>query len=98
MERKEAQSIGDVLRMAFQENCMQERLDERKAINVWPEIVGRQLAEQCLRPTVSGGIMTIGVKNAALRHELTMSRTRLISAVNRFLGKEVISGMRFTSA
>lgn len=77
---------------------MQERLDERKAIYVWPEIVGPQLASQCLTPTVNGGIMTIGVRNAALRHELTMSRTRLTSAVNRYLGKEVISDMRFTSA
>jgi len=26
MERKESQSIGDILRLAFQDNCMQDRL------------------------------------------------------------------------
>lgn len=52
MERKESQSIGDVLRIAFQENCMQDRLDEMKAINLWPAVIGMENAAACRRPTV----------------------------------------------
>jgi hypothetical protein len=97
MERKESQSIGDILRLAFQENCMQDRLDERRAVEMWGNVVGTALAVQCRRPDVANGVMTVGVANAALRHELTMSRTKLLNEINRQLGKDVISNIRFVS-
>lgn len=97
MERKESQSIGDILRMAFQENCMQERLDECKAAEIWPEVVGSFISGLCGRPSVKGGVMTVGVPDAPLRHELTMTRSRIIRAINTRLGKEVVSDIRFIS-
>lgn len=97
MERKQSQSIGDVLRLAFQDNCMQDRLDERKAIEIWPAIVGPELASQCIRPTVKDGVMTVGVRNASLRHELTMNRSRLCDAINSALGRVIIDNVRFTA-
>lgn len=97
MERSESQSIGDILRLAFQDNCMQDRLDECKASDCWHIIVGPHIASQCRRPFVKAGLMTVGVPNAALRHELLMSRSRLARAINSYLGKEVVADIRFTS-
>lgn len=97
MERKESQSIGEVLRLAFQDNCMQDRLDERKAIEAWAIIVGPELAAQCMRPTVRDALMTIGVRNASLRHELTMNRSQLCRAINSRLGRKIIDDIRFTA-
>ncbi|MDE6143856.1 MAG: DUF721 domain-containing protein, partial [Muribaculaceae bacterium] len=39
----------------------------------------------------------VGVRNAALRHELTMSRSMLAHEINRQLGKNVISDIRFVA-
>lgn len=97
MERKEAQSIGDVLRLAFQDNCMQDRLDERRAVAVWRSVVGGELAAQCMTPTVRDGVMSVGVRNASLRHELSMSRSSLARAINAQLGRTVIEDIRFTA-
>ncbi|MBD5265225.1 MAG: DUF721 domain-containing protein [Bacteroides sp.] len=96
MERIQSQSIGDVLRLAFQDNCMQDRLDERKAVEAWSIIVGPDLAAQCMRPTVRDGVMTIGVRNASLRHELTMNRSKLCRAINSRLGRVIIEEIRFS--
>ena len=97
MERKESQSIGDILRLTFQENCMQDRLDERIAVESWRAVVGENIASLCRRPTVCDGIMTVGVPNAPLRHELAMSRTILRQAINQATGKETITEIRFIS-
>lgn len=97
MERKQSQSIGDVLRLAFQDNCMQDRLDERKAIDVWGSVVGPDLASQCMRPSVKDGVMCIGVRNASLRHELNMNRSRICRAINSALGRVIIDEIRFTA-
>lgn len=97
MERKQSQSIGDVLRLAFQENCMQDRLDERKAMEAWSLVVGSDLAAQCMRPTVKDAVMTVGVRNASLRHELSMNRTKLCNAINLKVGRVIIEDIRFTA-
>lgn len=97
MERIIPQSIGDVLRLAFQENCMQGRLDECKAADHWQALIGADLARKCRRPTVKNGVMTVGVPNAALRNELAMSRSSLRNAINSMIGKVTITEIRFIS-
>ena len=97
MERTTPQSIGDVLRMAFQENCMQDRLDECRAADHWQVLIGEDLARKCRRPTVKNGVMTVGVPNAALRNELAMNRSSLKNAINSLIGKMTITEIRFTT-
>lgn len=97
MERKESQSIGDILRLALQENCMQDRLDESRAAELWGAVVGEDIARQCARPFVKSGVMTVGVPNASLRQELAMNRTKLRLAINREIGRDTLSEIRFSS-
>ena len=97
MDRKEICSVGDVLRRAIAENSMEGRLDELRAADLWPEIIGPHIASQTLRPYVRDGNMSIRVPDAALRQELSMTRTLLIREFNRILGKEIIKSLRFLS-
>lgn len=94
MERKDYQSIGDVLREALRENDMQGHIDGLKAAETWRHILGEHLADQCGRPFVRDGVMTVKVASAALRNELHMHRSKLADAINRQLGKQVISSIR----
>ncbi|MDE5807587.1 MAG: DUF721 domain-containing protein [Muribaculaceae bacterium] len=95
MKRTEPESIGDVLRLTIQESNMTGRLDECRAIEIWPQVIGETLARRMSRPSVSNGVMVVYVDSAALRHELTMHRSRLIEGINSHLGKEVIKSLRF---
>lgn len=95
MERSEIKSIGDVLREAIEETNMQGRLDELRAADLWPQIVGKHIAQQTMKPLVRSGMMTIRVVDAALRHELSMHSTLLMREFNRLMQKEVITGLRF---
>lgn len=97
MDRKDPQSIGDVLRDTLQASDFQNRLDEQKAADMWSLVVGSAIACAGPRPTVSGGVMTVRIPNPALRQELHMTRTRIAAAINRELGKNVISNIRFLS-
>lgn len=97
MERKIPESIGDVLRNLFENNSMQNHLDELKAAEILKQVIGTHLASMCRRPYVKDGIMTIGIETAALRHELNMNRSRICKAVNNTLGKDIIKEIRFVS-
>lgn len=96
MERTEAQSLGELLRQAIEENQSAFRYDEISAINAWPRVVGAAIAAKTMRPFVKNGVMTIRVPAAPLRHELNMMRSRIASAINAELEKEVIKELRFT--
>ncbi len=95
MKRIEPESIGDVLRLTIQESNLSGRLDEVKAINLWPVIMGEGMVRQTSRPRVSSGMMVVDVYSAPLRQELNMNRSRIMSMINERLGKEVIRSIRF---
>ena len=95
MKRLEPESIGDVLRQALQQQGLTDRLHEAKAVAAWPGVVGEHIAAYCGRPYVNNGLMTIYVRSASLRQELTMSRSILIKLLNEAAGHEAIKEIRF---
>ena len=95
MKRNEPESIGDVVRLTIQESNMSSRLDECRAIELWPQLMGERMARRMSRPKVRCGVMVVYVDSAVLRQELNMRRTGIIEAINGRLGKEVIKMIRF---
>lgn len=95
MERVEAESLGDVLRRAIEQNNMTHRLLEAEAEALWPRIVGETIAGHTGKATVRKGLMTVCVRSATLRNDLMMSRSSLIRILNESLGKEVVKDIRF---
>ena len=94
MKRYETQSIGEVLRQLLSEANMEGGLNEAKAVSAWAEVLGPHLAPLCGRPIVCRGVMTVCIRNASLRQELSMTRESLIRAINRAVGTETISDLR----
>ena len=97
MERKAPESVGDVLRNLLDETSLQGRMDELKAVDLWPAVVGKEIASLSKKPMVKNGVMTVGVPNASLRNELHYSRSGIISIINSKIGKETIKEIKFVS-
>lgn len=96
MERTEAQSLGELLRQAIEENRSAFRFDEINAINAWPKVIGGAISARTLRPVIKAGVMTIRVPAAPLRHELNMMRSQIAAAINAEVGKETVKELKFT--
>ena len=95
MERKDAESIGDLLRRAIEENQAAFRFDDIEAMNAWPKVVGHEVARKTMRPFIKNGVMTIRVPSPPLRQELNMMRSAIARAINSEVGKEVVKDLRF---
>lgn len=95
MDRKEAESLGEVLRQAIEENQSAFRFDEINAINAWPKVVGKDVAHKTMRPYIKDGRMTIRVPSPPLRHELNMMRSVIAKAINNEIGKDIVKELRF---
>lgn len=96
MQRHTPQSVGDVLRTLLEESSLQTRMDELKAAELWPKVVGSQIASLTSRPLVKNGVMQIGVPNASLRNELHINRSNIRRIINKHIGKDTISEIKFT--
>lgn len=97
MKRQEPESIGDILRSVFEETCMAVKLREARACELWPRIVGPEIAGMCRRPVMRNGVMTVGVSSAPLRQELMMTRSSIIRILNDSIGQIVVNEIRFVS-
>ena len=78
-------TIGDVLRECLEKSSLQGRLDEVRACEAFPMVVGSHIASMCSRPYIRNGVMTVGTSNASLRSELNMSRGRIVKGVNEMV-------------
>lgn len=97
IKRTYPQSIGDVLRQTLEETDLMTHLLEQRACEYWRVLVGQQLSALTTKPTVSKGVMKIGVADASLRQELTMHRSRMVRLINERFGRELISDIRFAA-
>ena len=97
MERKHPESVGDVLRSLLEETDLQNRMEELRAADLWSKVAGEAIASECGKPTVKNGVMSVSIPNASLRQELLMNRSRLKNLINKYIGKDIITEIRFVS-
>ena len=69
------------------------RLDEQRALAMWPTLVGQGVNRYTTDRSVKDGVLTIS--SAPLRNKLMLTRSTLIARINESLGHEVIKEIIF---
>lgn len=95
MKRTEPQSIREVLEQAINECELQEELLRRRAEALWPRVMGQHIAAMTGKPFFRGAVMHIPVEKPSLRNELTMMRSAIAASINKTLGSNVVTEIRF---
>lgn len=89
------QSIGDVIKEFVKQHRLAPKLEEASIATDWPKIVGNVTAKYTSEVYLKNNALTVRLKSAALRKELMMSRTQLISNINNYYGKEIVKTIEF---
>ena len=90
MRGNNTNNVGDIIRKLMKNPKLAERLDELDALEVWKELIGKQLQNYITDARMVKGSLLIKVKSAPLRNELSYKKTNLIKQINTKLGKEVV--------
>ena len=61
------------------------------------EIVGASLASLCRAERLDRGVLLITTANTALAHQLQMDAPRVIDALNRHVGQDLVRRIRFSA-
>lgn len=85
------------MRQAINASQLREGLDKAKAVDAYRLVVGEHLASLCGHPVVRKDLLIVPVKSPALRQELNLHRSVILSDINARIGRDVIRDIRFVS-
>lgn len=95
MKRTEPLSISQIVDNLLKSRGMEDTMLRHRALQAWPEIVGPAINRLTVARRLNGSVMLLRIASAPLRSELAMHRTPLLEAINRHVGKQVITDIKF---
>ena len=69
---------------------LRDKVNEAKVIVAWEKVVGEMVAKNTGNIYIRNKVLFIKVESAALRSELMFARNKIVAALNREVGGEVI--------
>ncbi len=93
-----AETAGAVLRRVLAESGLQRRLEERRVLELWPQVAGERIA-RCSRPVdLADGVLTLEADNAVWRQELTLMAPLIVQRFNQACGAGAVREIRWHRA
>jgi SOS-response transcriptional repressor LexA len=87
---KKEQSLGDVIREAFKDSGIDQKLQETRILENLNKILGSHISHHIQSKRISKSILYIRLDSAALRHELGYRRDELKKALNDSVGQDLL--------
>lgn len=95
MMRRKEQNMGLLVRQFLREQGLETPLNEYRAVQAWPEVVGASIARYTGNISIRNNILYVQIRSAALRENLSFCRTLLARQVNEAVGAQVIREIHF---
>jgi predicted nucleic acid-binding Zn ribbon protein len=90
MQRSNDQSLGDAIRDFLHSYNLEDKLNETKVIHSWGKIVGPLVEKHTHGLYIRNRILFVKVDSAALRQELSFSRSKIVKALNNEVKSNII--------
>lgn len=90
MMRNNLNNISTIIKKLMNNPKLSKRLDNLDIIDIWKELIGKQLQRYITNVRVINENLVVKVNSSILRNELSYKKTELIKKINTKIGKEVI--------
>lgn len=87
-------TLGQALGQLIKELGIESEIIHHQAVQLWPEVVGRKIANISQAEKIDGKILFIKVKNDSWRNELVFLKKDIIERLNKRIGKKVVEDLR----
>ena len=91
MQRKNTQSIKDVLREYVDSMQMRRKLKESRIEKQWEEMLGKNAASFTRKVLIKNGVLYVYLNSSVLRNEILMMRETIINRINEEAGEEIVT-------
>ena len=91
MRKTESEKVGGVILQYLREMGLETPLNEHRLINAWDTVLGPAVSKYTNELKIYNQVLFVTVSSAALRNELMMRRTELVTRLNAQVGAQVIT-------
>ena len=95
MKRNDPLPVGEIIRLAFEKAGQLDTIERQQVCSMWPQVVGPTINRMTVRRWVDGDTLHVVISNPALRNDLSFMQDKLIEALNKTTGKQIISHIKF---
>jgi hypothetical protein len=74
---------------------LEDKLNETRVVAAWKDVVGEMIAKNTISLHIRNRTLFVKVNSAPLRSELMFARTRIVKALNKEAGANVIDEIVF---
>jgi predicted nucleic acid-binding Zn ribbon protein len=92
---KQPEKAGKILERLTARMGIAARLEREKAVVLWEEAVGKNIARRAQAVSVRNGILFVVVQNSAWLQELSLLKEGVIEKVNSAIGTDVVKDIVF---
>lgn len=91
MKKNNAENVGGVILQYLRETGLETPLNEHRLIQAWGIVLGPAVSKYTKELKIYNQVLFVTVSSAAMRNELMMRRTELVSRLNSHVGAQVIT-------
>ena len=95
MKRTYPRHIAAIIDEAMERAGLTDSLNEQRASAAWADVVGASINRYTTRRYVDHGVLHVYLPSASLKNELGFVRDRLMDAINRWVGADVVKEIVF---
>lgn len=88
--------LSRILEDALRKLDLEDAALAARAVMVWPEIVGEQMAKASEARNVHGGTLHVLTRSSAWNQEFTFQKQAILRRYRERLGADLVKGLRFT--
>ena len=93
MERRKSEQLDDVIMRFMRQSGLEMPLNQYRLIQSWSTVVGQIVAEQTKEIFIRNQTLYVRVTSPAIRANLMMNRTRLVTLLNKQVKADVIANI-----
>ena len=91
MRRTDSEQVGGVILQYLREFGLETPLNEHRLLQAWDKVLGPAVSRYTKEVRIYNQVLFVTITSAALRNELMMRRTELVSRLNAEAGAQVIT-------
>ena len=95
MFRRDVQQVKDLILRSLREQGLETPLQQKRLVEAWPIVAGPVVARYTLNTYIYNQTLYVRLSNPALRSDLSMRRKELTEQLNKYVGNQVITDIRF---
>jgi len=87
--------IGDTLKSLLQHIGIEQKINQCKVLDLWPEFVGEKIADITHAERIKDKILYVKVKSMTWRTEMLFQKPHILKKIENKFGKNIITDIRF---